>query len=109
MYKIACEKKENKAKPTINLPASSRPLPVIDCDSGSETAEHPFEDKLNNKCKIFEEEQDESADNSMIEVKLDTVIGMLKNLSTKIGQTKSPIPELSLVVKELSTDKDLQI
>lgn len=34
---------------------------------------------------------------------------MLKNLSTKMGQTKPPVPELSLVVKELSMDKDTQI
>ena len=39
------------------------------------------------------------ANSNRIEVKLDTVIGMLENLSTKVGQTKQSFPEMSVVVK----------
>ena len=111
LYEVACKNRVAKnADPSAvdQFANSCSPL-----DGGSKTtAESPFEDdsdELVNECKIIENKQDEVANNSTIEVKLDTVIGMLENLSTKVGQTKQSFPEMSVVVKELSMDKDTHV
>jgi hypothetical protein len=120
LYEIACRKRlaKNADTPDIDvLSATGSSDLSSNGNSESETfisdnAENPSEDDSGepvSKCQIIENKQDDEASKSRIEVKLDTVIGMLENLSTKAGETKQSFPQLSVVVKQLSQEKDMHL
>lgn len=107
LYEMACKNRVAKnANPSavelLGLSANNCSSPDVGSKTETFTAENPFEDdsdELVSGWKIIENKQDEVANSNRIEVKLDTVIGMLENLSTKVGQTKQSFPEMSVVVK----------
>lgn len=113
-YRMACDKKiekkgNNKDQATTDKSAAaSSLLPEDEIET-----ENPFEELHPAKLVSGEEEATEASHTSgdcVLESKVDTVIDMLKNLSTRIQQPKTPaIPDLSVMIKELSTDKCSQL
>ena len=104
LYEMACKNRVAKNGNTSAIDLSVNSCLSSDGSSENETfpAENPFGDdsnKLVSECKITENKKDKVANDNGIEAKLDTVIGMLENLSTKVCETKQSFPEMSVVVK----------
>ena len=97
-YKIACNKKTPEKGQRCEV--FGRQSPLLPEDEIS-TATH----------KQQSSETSEISDNTdSLKSKVDTVIHMLKNGSIKIEQQKpSTIPDISTIVKELSTDENHQV
>ena len=121
LYEMACRKRLAKIAdiPDADLPATGNSCLSPNGNGETETfitdsAENPSEHDSSepvSKCQIIEKKQDDEASKSRIEDKLDSVIEMLENLSTKpaSGETKQSFPELSVVVKQLSMEKDTHL
>lgn len=105
-YIMACEKKTDRNENKIDQATNKS---TADSYGEMETENLCEEEHL---AELVSEEEQEShiSGDGVIEMKLDTVIGMLKTLSTKIEQPKTPaVSDLSVMIKELSTDKDSQL